>query len=581
MCKGRFRRLIGLAAVLSLFSCAAVPGGKDARARGALPSPADYPDSLLSYYYHSEGLKAYSVHGDDKGALEYYMKAIAADSLYAPAYFEAAGVFLMGDDPAQAVAYSKTANRLDSTNLFYKSQLGQAMVVSGRYDDALRIYSQLLNEDPHNPVNYRLLAALYDYKDQPFSAISVLDTAEYRLGRDESISSYKRELLMRVRLYDKAVEESEALIAEYPYNDENYVILGNLYAAMGKDSLAVANYRQAMRIDSTSTPTLMSVADFYRARKDDVKYLRTVKRIFDADNMPMDSKIQMFEDITSNIDFYRANYFAINSLAMTLLVRYPSEYSILELYATHLIRSGDLEQALNLYKTYVGINPDEKEVYFTILDGESYLQRADSVAKYSDIAIERFPRDPNLYVRKGYSMMTLNNYRESHRAFDKAYRYSRTDSARSVVRGIVGDLYYRESKPSQAYREYDRALRLDPANAGILNNYAYYLGEEGKRLEKALGMSSRANEADPGNSTYLDTQAWILYKLGRYEEAKKYMQQAVSLDTTGSEVLLLHYGDILYELGDHFMAKVYWRRALERGCDPDQIEKRFNLPEKR
>jgi tetratricopeptide (TPR) repeat protein len=69
--------------------------------------------------------------------------------------------------------------------------------------------------------------------------------------------------------------------------------------------------------------------------------------------------------------------------------------------------------------------------------------------------------------------------------------------------------------------------------------------------------------------------AWVLYKLGRYAEAKKYMQQALSLDRQQSAELALHYGDILYALGEEFMAKTYWRKALERGADKEEIEKRF------
>ncbi len=93
-------------------------------------------------------------------------------------------------------------------------------------------------------------------------------------------------------------------------------------------------------------------------------------------------------------------------------------------------------------------------------------------------------------------------------------------------------------------------------------------------MEKAAGMSRRANELSPSNATYLDTEGWILYLLGRYEEARTVMQQAVSFDRTGSPVLLFHYGEILYALGDTFMAEIYWKRALEKGYDAEIIRQR-------
>lgn len=116
---------------------------------------------------------------------------------------------------------------------------------------------------------------------------------------------------------------------------------------------------------------------------------------------------------------------------------------------------------------------------------------------------------------------------------------------------------------------------------GVLNNYAYYLSEEGRDLEHALAMSRRANELTPRNASSLDTEGWILYLLGRYEEARKVMQLAVSYDSNNSAVLLFHYAEVLCALGDEFLAGVYWERALNRGYDPETIRKRMEMIEKK
>ena len=131
----------------------------------------------------------------------------------------------------------------------------------------------------------------------------------------------------------------------------------------------------------------------------------------------------------------------------------------------------------------------------------------------------------------------------------------------------------------RCYKAYDKALRYFADNAGVLNNYAYFLALEERDLERALTMITRALALSEKNATYLDTMAWVLYKLGRYDEAKKYMQQALSLDRSRGAEYALHYGDILHALGEEFMAKTYWRKALERGADKEEIERRF-LPEK-
>ena len=108
----------------------------------------------------------------------------------------------------------------------------------------------------------------------------------------------------------------------------------------------------------------------------------------------------------------------------------------------------------------------------------------------------------------------------------------------------------------------------------VLNNYAYFLSEEDRELEKALVMAEKVMKLEPGNATYIDTYGWVLYKLGRFDEAKKAIQQAIAIDIRKSSELLIQYGDILFALGDSYMASVYWKRALEAGHDEKVIERR-------
>ncbi|HIW97442.1 MAG TPA: tetratricopeptide repeat protein [Candidatus Tidjanibacter gallistercoris] len=563
-----YKKIIaGIMAAAGFVSCTVV-------SRGTSPTGGEFGGGNAPYYYHAEGIKAHTVKGDAQAAVACFEQAIRADSTYAPGYYEIAEI-LLEEHPERAVRYSETANALDTSNLAYQNQLGRALVMAEKYDEAMGIYTRLMRDDPHNPLNYRLLAALYDYKGQPFTAIAILDTAEMRLGRIEELGMYKREILIRVRLYDKALEETKKLAHDYPYDESNYRVLGDIYSAMGEDSLALANYGEAIRLDSSNTTTLSSLADFYRRSNDAAGYLSTLKRIFENDGVPLEGKRKIFADVTSDLDFYRRNYFAINSLISTLIARYPDDYGVVDLYAMHLIRGGEPEQGLRLYKSFVGIAPDTPEAYTQIIGLETYLERPDSVAKYADMALARFPDRLDIRLAKGYARLSMKDTAGAIRTFREAYRTAPDDSTRSVVAGIVGDVYHEIGDVRRAYARYGKALRLDPDNSGVLNNYAYYLSEEGKDLEKALAMVRRANELSPGNATFLDTEGWILYLLGRYDEAKPVMQQAVSFDMTDSPVLLFHYAEILYALGDTFMAEVYWKRALEKGYDEETVRRRL------
>jgi tetratricopeptide (TPR) repeat protein len=131
----------------------------------------------------------------------------------------------------------------------------------------------------------------------------------------------------------------------------------------------------------------------------------------------------------------------------------------------------------------------------------------------------------------------------------------------------IGDMYHAKGNSKEAYKAYEKVLRIDPSYAPVLNNYAYYLSLEGKKLKKAYSMSRKTVEAEPDNATYLDTFAWILHLMGKDLEAKPFFKHAMLYGGKDSAVIMDHYAEVLYALGDYDLAQVYWREALSKNTD--------------
>ena len=589
------KRLTAITLFCLLFSSAFVAG------KGSPETPG-YPDSLRSVWLYTEGVKQYSIFGDTARARELFLEAVRNDSTYAPAWYELAGN-LLNSSPDEAVEMARRAYRLDTANKWYHQFYGQALIMSNRLDEALKVYRRLQAEDPKDPDNYRILAALYEQKQSPFSALIMLDSAELRFGRIPLLSAMKRRLLVATNQIDKAVDEARAMVDAAPYEIQHRVVLADLYAVAGKDSLARAEYDSALRIDSTNVQALMSLADFHAGRQDYRSLLAVTRKLFLSDAVPLETKIKRFGQFTSDTRFYREFYYQLNDLASILAIRYPDDKRVVELYAGHLIASGELEQALSLYKNHLGDQPPVEDFYRTVIDIESYLQHPDSVDKYVTRALELFPGKIDFHLSKGHVMNNTKQYDGAVKAYKESLRYAETDSLRGVIWGMIGDTWHqkaaagipewdesRAAKGNQSgpyrkamkecYKAYEKSLGFWPDNPMVLNNYAYFLSLEERDLERALTMSSRVVALTDNNPTYLDTYAWVLYKLGRTDEAKKILQKAVALDGQKSPELMVHYGDILHELGEQFMAEIYWRRALEKGYDAQQIEKRLKQPAK-
>jgi len=198
------------------------------------------------------------------------------------------------------------------------------------------------------------------------------------------------------------------------------------------------------------------------------------------------------------------------------------------------------------------------------------------VELWSDRALERFPDAMDVRLMRAGIEQYFKRYKEAQHTLREALRAAATDSLRSEVWGATGTLWHERGNERKTFSAYKQALRYDPNNALVLNNYAYFLTEADSDLDLALGMAQRAVRLKENFPTYLDTYAWALFKTGDLAEAKRVMQKALPLDGDNNPELMMHYGDILWALGEKFMASVYWKKARDAGWEPvSEIEERL------
>ena len=554
-----------------VFSCSLFARSPRADAKNKKTLPRAEQASL----FYLEGIKSNVLEGDSARAKAWFKKVLEIDSTHSPSLYELASLTAL-DQPEEALQYSLKANAIDTTNTWYKMQLGRLLIATQRYDSALTLYDQLIRMNPNDPDNYRLKALLYDQLGQPEKALEVLETAENRFGIIELLASHKLQLLLNTQQFDRAMAEARMLVETFPYNEDNYVVLAELYAMMNMNNLAQENYDKALSINPNSMRALASLNDFYKRQNDNVRFLETASKLFRLKEFPLETKLKFYEELFQNPSFVRNNFIQMGELVRTLAITYPEDLRTLDLYARYLIAGGSIEQALQLYKSHVTDSIPQKQIFNDIIGMEAYLKRADSVDKYTTIALERFPEDAELRLQKAsVTAYMMEKPQEAIPLFEEALKYAKTDSLRSVIYGAIGDNYHTLGDDRKCFKAYDKGMKLDTTNVSIYNNYSYFLSLRNERLDKALEWAQKAVRLDPNNPTFLDTYAWVLYQLERYEEARIPMRQAISLDSDNNKELFVHYGDILYKLGDRYMASYYWKKALENGYDAQEIENRL------
>ena len=179
-----------------------------------------------------------------------------------------------------------------------------------------------------------------------------------------------------------------------------------------------------------------------------------------------------------------------------------------------------------------------------------YAWEADDMEKVITLCQDARQYNPDemaFYYYQGVAYYRRDSLDAALSAFKNGIGVIKEDSDPAIVSdfyAVMGDILHQKGLLREAYEAYDSCLQWKDDNMGCLNNYAYFLSEEGKQLAKAEQMSFKTIKAEPKNATYLDTYAWILYMLGRYSEAKIYIDQALqNLDQSQDNSVIKEHAD--------------------------------------
>lgn len=561
------KRFVLYLAIVALFFCVAFA-----------PQPTTAQDNTnKAFKYYTDAVKLLTIYGDTTSAHHLSTKALAEDSTYMPAAYILSRI---ERDPQRALEYAERAVKGDSTNQHLLEELADKSLKAKQYQRATQVL-QTLVKDSHEPEHFRLLAILHTIAQNREAAIAVIDSAEVRLGKIDFFSRMRQQMQLDNGDTAGALKSALALVEQAPYDIDNQLSLAEVYATIGADSLAEVTYNKAIEIDKSNSSAWYTYAGFLDSRKRYTEMLLVWRNIIELESVSLPAKLSILESITSKRDFYRKNFLLVEPIISRLYQLYPTNGQVIDSYIAHLIAGNRVEEAATMLKQRIVDKTPTAEDIFRIIEIENYLNHYDIVEQYVDKGLELFPTQKNLWGYKSWLQSRKDDNEGAIKTLNAAMQYAEDDATRSSYWGNIGDLYYELGNDKLSKKAYKKALKLDPNNSSVLNNYAYHLSVEGKQLDMALEMAIKATTISANNATFLDTLAWVYYKLGEYEQAKKVMQQAMSFDKSNSSELALHYGDILDALGSTFMAQTYWRKALERGADATIIESRLKAQKER
>lgn len=461
-------------------------------------------------------------------------------------------------------------------NYWYWQMLASYYQTNREFDKAVAVLEEMQQRFPKR--NGELLSALvglYNHTQQYDKVIDALKRLENLIGKSEAITMEKSRNYLLMGDKEGAFGEMEALAAEYPENSYYRVALASMYMENGREGDALPVLQEVLAEEPDNGAAKIALVQYHKQVADTVGYHSMVDSVMMTSSVDEDTKVKMMLQLISE-KTDSAYVMDLFNRAMQQPQRSAKLGHVCVQYM--LILKQPEERVRPVLLRMLEVEPDHIQARLQLLSYAARRNDIDEIIAMCSTAIDYTPEVLEFYYYKGIGLYQKERYEEALDTYRKATAQVTEESSTELVSDIytaLGDLYQQTNRLEEAYLCYDSALVYNPSNILVLNNYAYFLSEEGKQLDRAEQMSLRSVKAEPNNATYLDTYAWILYKQERYEEALEYMEQALAADSVPSDVLYEHAGDICYKLGDVQRAFVYWKQALDLQRQTETIEERL------
>ncbi len=463
--------------------------------------------------------RLYTEQGDFKRAAD-VLAAVPQDDQTARIEFALGASYDQLKRPKEAAVAYRAALELDPENaLDTQRGLGNALLLDGQLDEALKIFTQIVTAEPQDAQSQIRISEIERRQGHYEQALETLNKAK-SLVQDSTELSYNEALIYdSLGRYDDALTQLKQLLAASSHPDGNYSDpeksnrflfldrLGAIEREQGKTAESIGYYKQTTALGGEFT----------------------------------------LRGYQSEVDTYREAHQQREATAVAedAAKALPKDRGVQLMYAGQLADTGKVDEGFALARTQLKNTSDDREVYLALAQ--------------MDVRLKQWP--------------------DAENELNKAMALTSKPDEKLNIYFLRGTLYDRQKLYDQAEENFAKALAIDPQNATILNYVGYMLADRGVRLAEATAMIRKAVDLDPQNYAFLDSLGWVYYKSGQYPQAEQYLRQAIERSASDPTVHD-HLGEVYEKTGRLKLAVEQWERSmteyahsLPADADPDDVAK--------
>lgn len=523
----------------------------------------------------------------------------------AAAYFFLSNRYRQQNNAMNAILSIEQAIAIDSVNYWYTEAEGDLFLALNRVEDARICYERLVRNYPDKSEPLYNMSEIYLRLDSVDECLDMLNKLEEIEGINEQLTRYKFAILSDKKRTEEGFDEYRKLIARYPYNVRYRIQLGDMQMQYGQIPQAKETYEAAAAVEPDNAYVWIAQANYFSMTGDQDAADKLVASALINENLDVDTKVDVMGEylkgsfrkltmyreqiakgnVTSELDTM-ALFNNVDSLFTAVTVMHPTSDEVYELQAEWRNAMGQDSLASESMRFAVDLKPTSMEYWEQLLYYSTSWMPKPQIIELTQEALQQHASNQTAYLVAAWAYIQEDQNEKAIEQYRMAIDNMSPPDANKVstLWGNIGDLYYQADSLDDAFECYDKAVKYNPTNYNVLNNYAYYLSQQKKDLTNAENMALKVIQKYPDNPTYLDTYAWILYLEESYTLATFYQQHAIDClakDDKGNSTLFDHYGDMLLKSNDLKGAIEQWKKALE--CDDvedsEKIQKKIDSAE--
>ena len=519
-------------------------------------------------YLFSEAIRQKYL-GSVDNAVKLFQECTKRNPSAAAPYYEMAQIAAFQGDKQSAKINALKAFRNEKDNYWINMFCGGLYAGTGNLDSAVVFMENASRLRPDDYDSRAALGQIYLQQGDIVKAERVLKQLRGNSEYDENDIYNIVNSLISTKHFREAEDWTKSLINRNTEEVKYRAVLAEIYRYQGLNAKADSIYNSIIANNPDDGESQILVMNYLVEKEDYENASSFLGSIMVNNDIKRERKVEFLKYLLSDSTFVKKESKVLESNLTGFEKQYPGDEEINSLRAGMYESLGLNEEAIERYREIRKTNPEtfysDQRLIILLAETKKY-EELFNVAR--DFATE-YNKSLLGKVYYGIAAMELKKYEIADAEFDKAMILAGNDSKMQFsVLSAQADLAYREKNFPKAYSVLEQALKIEPDDAGTLNNYAYYLAENNDSLKLALNMATKAIKKEPEMATYIDTYGWVLYKMGKYRPSLKFIDKALELSKERDPELLEHKGYILKALHKYSEAVIFWKEDLSQ--DPSK-----------